>query len=229
MQPQLSPPLTDDEVERLARFLDAHEGAMGIERLDGFLCSLVVGPELITLDEYWPIALSRDPADMDVFADSAEADEILGLVMKHWSSIATRINIGRIYLPVIPDARQARLAGREWALGFMAAVNMRKESWSQLFADEEASAALFPMLVFLQEIDADGSMRLDALTADRRNELIAMMVEGFVAIHRYFRARRAPPAARSSQMRSPGRQGRNDPCVCGSGLKFKHCCLRRAN
>jgi uncharacterized protein YecA (UPF0149 family) len=25
----------------------------------------------------------------------------------------------------------------------------------------------------------------------------------------------------------PGRIGRNDPCPCGSGKKFKHCCMRR--
>jgi uncharacterized protein YecA (UPF0149 family) len=23
--------------------------------------------------------------------------------------------------------------------------------------------------------------------------------------------------------------GRNDPCPCGSGLKYKHCCLNRGN
>jgi hypothetical protein len=25
----------------------------------------------------------------------------------------------------------------------------------------------------------------------------------------------------------PGRQGRNEPCHCGSGKKYKHCCLAK--
>lgn len=29
------------------------------------------------------------------------------------------------------------------------------------------------------------------------------------------------------QRRSPPRVGRNDPCPCGSGRKFKKCCLYR--
>lgn len=29
------------------------------------------------------------------------------------------------------------------------------------------------------------------------------------------------------QKRRPPQVGRNDPCPCGSGRKFKHCCLQR--
>ncbi|MAG32765.1 MAG: hypothetical protein CL908_17940 [Deltaproteobacteria bacterium] len=42
---------------------------------------------------------------------------------------------------------------------------------------------------------------------------------------------RATPAARPSHQpyQRPGtRLGRNDPCPCGSGKKYKHCCLRLA-
>jgi len=34
-----------------------------------------------------------------------------------------------------------------------------------------------------------------------------------------------PPAVGRGR---PGRRGRNDPCPCGSGLKYKRCCLVRA-
>ena len=36
-------------------------------------------------------------------------------------------------------------------------------------------------------------------------------------------------ASRKSPMVNPARSvGRNDPCPCGSGLKYKRCCLRAA-
>lgn len=37
-----------------------------------------------------------------------------------------------------------------------------------------------------------------------------------------------PPTARQVGRRPP-RVGRNEPCPCGSGRKFKHCCLTVAS
>jgi uncharacterized protein len=41
-------------------------------------------------------------------------------------------------------------------------------------------------------------------------------------IHAYWLARRAP-RDRLRQLKTPPAPGRNDPCPCGSGKKFKHC------
>jgi hypothetical protein len=38
----------------------------------------------------------------------------------------------------------------------------------------------------------------------------------------------APSTRRVSKVPSSQRVGRNDPCPCGSGLKFKRCCARRS-
>nr|WP_277815905.1 SEC-C metal-binding domain-containing protein [Roseovarius sp. A46] len=48
-------------------------------------------------------------------------------------------------------------------------------------------------------------------------------------MHRYFLKRRdiyTPPSRTFT--RSGDKTGRNDPCPCGSGKKFKQCCGRRA-
>jgi hypothetical protein len=49
---------------------------------------------------------------------------------------------------------------------------------------------------------------------------------------RFVRALRAAYEERTTEttkpIRNPGaRLGRNEPCPCGSGRKFKHCCMRR--
>jgi preprotein translocase subunit SecA len=41
------------------------------------------------------------------------------------------------------------------------------------------------------------------------------------------RAAAAPPA-RPSAPKAPGKVGRNDPCPCGSGRKYKHCCGKKS-
>jgi hypothetical protein len=42
-----------------------------------------------------------------------------------------------------------------------------------------------------------------------------------------FAAHPAPRFPRLSERKTAQRVGRNDPCPCGSGKKFKHCCHRR--
>ncbi|MBA2542600.1 MAG: SEC-C domain-containing protein, partial [Deltaproteobacteria bacterium] len=44
-----------------------------------------------------------------------------------------------------------------------------------------------------------------------------------VRIHDYWRDARRPATATPIRRGSP-KVGRNDPCSCGSGLKFKKCC-----
>jgi uncharacterized protein len=54
------------------------------------------------------------------------------------------------------------------------------------------------------------------------------MAAGFARAYRHFAAQRraGARAARRHTMygRSTPKVGRNDPCPCGSGRKFKHCC-----
>jgi uncharacterized protein len=41
------------------------------------------------------------------------------------------------------------------------------------------------------------------------------------------RAQPSPPA-RGTRARAPRQVGRNDPCPCGSGKKYKKCCMDKA-
>jgi uncharacterized protein len=44
-------------------------------------------------------------------------------------------------------------------------------------------------------------------------------------IHAHWLARRGDYAPATTVIRSEPKVGRNDPCPCGSGKKFKKCCL----
>lgn len=62
----------------------------------------------------------------------------------------------------------------------------------------------------------------------RREELIVHVAAGVTAIYRYFEPRRRMRARLSSERatyrRIVPKLGRNDPCPCGSGKKYKQCC-----
>jgi len=83
------------------------------------------------------------------------------------------------------------------------------------------------MLLLAHEHDPDPSLRPPPIDPDKREKALELMIASLPAIYRYFEPQRRALARASSPM--PQRQagpkvGRNQPCPCGSGRKYKHCC-----
>jgi len=66
------------------------------------------------------------------------------------------------------------------------------------------------------------------MSAERREQLIVGCAAGVMAIYRYFEPQRRERAAFPQELvpyqRTSPRIGRNEPCPCGSGKKYKRCC-----
>jgi transcriptional regulator with XRE-family HTH domain len=79
------PPLTEEELGRLADFLEECKdgNAMNIEELDGFFAALIAGPETVPPSEYLPEVFGGELSKTCDFADVDEANEILGLILRH--------------------------------------------------------------------------------------------------------------------------------------------------
>ena len=109
---------------------------------------------------------------------------------------------------------------------------MRRNSWSGLLEDEQRGGSLVPIMALAHENDPDPEMRpyKEPLSAELRDKLIAGLMVGVPAIYHYFAEDRKSEARRLASARTFRRDipkvGRNDPCPCGSGKKFKHCCAR---
>src|SRR5450631_189768 len=97
--------LTDAQLDRLAEFLsNSKDGqAMNIEQLDGFFAALIAGPDVVPPSEYLPEVFGGEMSDTCAFTDLGEANEILGLLMRHWNGIAATLHKGDAYLPVLLD------------------------------------------------------------------------------------------------------------------------------
>ena len=97
-------PLTDAEFDRLGQFLKSCKGgeAMTLEELDGFFSALIAGPEVVMPSEYLPEALGGEMSETCEFGRLDEANEILGLMMRHWNTIAATLSKGEPYVPPMP-------------------------------------------------------------------------------------------------------------------------------
>jgi uncharacterized protein len=90
------------------------------------------------------------------------------------------------------------------------------ERWSSIAEDERLQPLLTPFIGFLDVTDPDFE------PADNIDELLD---EAATAIPRStIVLRKIAQFSTGSAVRRRSKIGRNDPCHCGSGLKYKRCC-----
>lgn len=202
----------------------APRSAMSPMELDGYLTGIVVSPDLLLpsdwLDGIWG---QNEPT----FDGLDQTKTVIAAVMDHYNAIIAALDVGfkQIEAKQPVDYRPLFLAAsdkpkhevvRTWVRGFGKAMALAPESWSSLAEDKRLQPLLTPFIGFLDVKDpnfepADNIDELldEAATAIPRATIILRKIA-------QFRAERT--ARRHSKV------GRNDPCPCGSGLKYKRCC-----
>jgi len=105
-----------------------------------------------------------------------------------------------------------------------------KEDWALLVNDDDHGGSLIPIFALANENNSDPKMRAykDPISAELRETLIVSAAAGTTQIYRYFKAQRLlsidPLGNIPDFLRTTPKVKRIDPCPCGSGKKFKHCC-----
>src|SRR5687768_7509455 len=225
-------PLTNAEYDRVAGILNGFHGehAMNLEELDGFFAALICGPNLVHPSEYLIEIWGGEMADEDAFSSQQQLKDFLDLIMRHWNVVADTLQSGDVFLPLLLEDDHGVVHANDWAQGFMRGMNVRREDWADLLDDEDHGGWLVPILALAHEHDPDPAMRpyQEPVDADRREQLIAGAAAGVMGIYRYFeplrRIRTEFRGGQSTYRRTVPKIGRNDPCPCGSGKKYKHCC-----
>jgi uncharacterized protein len=225
-------PLTDAEFDQLnsvlARFGDKH--SMNMEQLDGFLAALNCGLDTILPSEYLPVIWGDNIALEDTFNVQPLLQDFLALIMRHWNVIADTLHSGDVYLPLLLEDENGISHANDWANGFLRGMELRKDDWAELLNDEKHGGWLVPIFSLAHEHNLDEDMRpyKGPVSAEMREKLIVGAAAGVTGIYRYFEAKRSAERRSSSNTstfrRTIPKIGRNDPCPCGSGKKFKQCC-----
>ena len=212
------------KLQRLDAFLMSEavdDDSMLLSELDGFLAGVIVCPEMIPPSEWLPMIWGEDAP---VFDSQAQAQEILGLIMDHYNDLIRELD-RNCYRPVYDAEPDGDVLWELWADGFLQAMRLRPQSWEELAEsdDESCQNALF-ILGRLAEIATSPHgiepIDIDEDLEDLAANLIPLQVQ---ALH-HARLSRGPNISMAANQNSP-KVGRNDPCPCGSGKKYKKCCL----
>jgi len=222
--------LSDAEGEKLDGFLArVKDGKIpNTEALDGFFAAVACCPDLIMPSEYLPVIQSGGDDEGDlVFEDMREAQLFMELVNRQYNHVNEQLQGDEFYLPLVLEDENGDWSGNDWANGFLTGTHLRYEIWAELFNDEERGGSIVPIVALANEHHPDPELRTydEPISAERREDLIVAAAAGVVHMHRHFISQRsAYSPSEGTFVRTDRKVGRNEPCPCDSGKKFKQCC-----
>lgn len=226
-------PLSVAELEELDQILLGKTGpttAMPLDVLDGYLHAIVIGPTTIQPSQWLPGIWGEDgtPPGMKT---PEQYERLMGMIFRHYNNIIRGLSQPRPEIsPLMPTTiYRAReyLEPTGWALGFLEGMMLCWDDWLPLLDTSKGQKWIRPIGM----LTAEGfSPRQEELTRTpaRRGKLAEQMCDAVLYMHAYWIPHRMEVAAQAAAaLMSPAistKTGRNEPCPCGSGKKFKKCC-----
>ena len=228
---------TDADLDRLQDVLNAipaERDGMTIAELDGYVAALIVCPDMILPSEWLPGVWGGEHE----FADVAAAEATIAAVMEHYNRIAGELaEHPEDYVPVLEiDPNGGEILWEPWIDGFEQAMRLRPDAWEEIaLSDDEEASASVSMIVALNDFYY-GRSELTEEAEDEFDRMAPGLIPEFVRnLNAWTKSRHtgiressvAQPHVRFGQEEptSFGRKvGRNEPCPCGSGRKYKRCC-----
>ncbi|MGJ4928396.1 UPF0149 family protein [Bradyrhizobium sp. HKCCYLS2038] len=203
--------------------------AMVLEELDGFIAGLLILPEMVPPGEWFAAAFGLGKGQRSVFASIDHANTVLDLVRAYHDDIArTLAREPERYQPRFPIEPDGDVVWELWIDGFAAATDLRRRRFDayERVGGEVAMAAVGLGMMIGATLDENP----DPVEYRNLSRNAPRNIRDAVLTLYQYRQSGAPLPGTPSFEDSPnpfaslGKIGRNDPCPCGSGKKYKRCC-----
>jgi len=237
----LEPAATEDDA-MLEAFLSrpSHpEGTLSLGEVRGFIFALAAAPELVKPSEWLPLIFGGEEPDFDGLE---EAQPVLGALMALYNDINSEVREEGERMPDGCEFHEEPLANLEpdatvsqWSRGFRLGHLFLAETWDAYLPEEleQEHKALLATLIFFASRSAAERVVEEFTNADASLESVALTFRDLfpAAVARYAAMGTSIwDVVLKRDLERPGpavaepRVGRNDPCPCGSGRKYKKCC-----
>jgi uncharacterized protein len=226
----MNKPLSKAEYDELDSCLERFHSdqAMDLEMIDGFFAALHCSPQMtppsVYLKEIWG---GGEMSDDDAFDTTEEFQSFMNLVVRHWNTTVKKFSEDDVFLPLLLKDSDGVAKGNNWAIGFMRGMKIHQDDWAELIHDEEKGGSLVAIMALAHENDPKLRPYSEPVSTKRREDLIMSLTVGANKIYKYFEPHRRMTVVNQGAhtfRRETPKVGRNEPCSCGSGRKFKRCC-----
>jgi uncharacterized protein len=220
--------LTQEERDWLDYFLMDEiipPGAMDLENIDGFLTALAAGPMDVPREEWWLRIWSELATEEPDFETQEQGDYVRALIDRHWETVGRRLKAGYRHKPWLDEQGEPE-SSENWAIGFIVGMDMRPGSWDRIHRHKQGSLAVASTLLllppeYLAEADEEQDEELEPLDEESRAPIIANLPDLVRMAYAFWHDQ---PVLPLFEPRRVQKIGRNEPCLCGSGRKYKKCC-----
>ena len=214
---------------------------MPIETIHGLLSAVAISPSFVLPSDWLPLILgSMNGEEPDLNDESMDnVRELISAIFELYNCIVQDTCSGIFEPMCLAEGKPGEEPSnyKYWSSGFLlGALSFGGESCWEIPEDFNVTEMLLP-IIFTAGLEQDSAVaayypseRFDAMRAlgDDLGHAISVAVED---IKRYFEASTpdlTPPSSFYPEQNDLFRQdkeiGRNEPCPCGSGKKFKKCC-----
>ncbi len=240
-----------DALEQVCERLAGFGADVSLEWVDGYLTALAASRRAIMPSEWLPAMLGD--AFERTFADPADVQQAMAALLARWNVLASQLDVDSMLddpedLRLAPlmiaydDAARAEVVagghmsaeeaqdllqtGALWAEGFSEAIEAFADDWPEPDLDSEEGrwhddclsrvlALMLPAAGLAEHMAAHYGAETLA-----RDQLVDEACYGVQDLRLYWLDHAPKPETRHVAP-TPGR---NDPCSCGSGKKYKKCC-----
>lgn len=219
--------LTDEEMEFIDQVLleyGTDDSIFSASELDGFFTAIVSGPEMIMPSTWFP-AIWGGPGSDPEWQDEATLQRFVALLMQHMNSCVELLMAGPgqfepLFLCDMDEEGPSAFIIEPWCAGYMRGVAL--SDWPDL----PPAIQVHLDNIAMHDPVKNPEYAMDVSEAEHKKHMEQVTIAAG-ELHGYFLRQRTPSADSLTQMnmKKTTLPGRNEPCPCGSGKKFKRCCL----
>ncbi len=223
---QVAPELPEPEADDFLGILNytlykkgGEDAIFDVSELDGFFAAVACAPQLVA-PSVWMPAIWGGSEQSPQWDDQEEFERFTTPLFAYYNMVVSGLredDYEPLFLENIRGDKPV-LVVDDWCEGFMRGLSL----WGGAIGEGDmpvVEECLAPIQFFTGAVDDDTRMDLPASDIEALQESIYPSV---LRLHRYFF--KAVKRASTTVIHATPKTGRNEPCPCGSGKKYKKCC-----
>ena len=238
-------PQETKDLSKLLSYAANKDEVLSLDGLHGFLFGLAIIPERVLPREWLSCVVGQEMQNVD---DEKEGKRLLESLFSAHIRIAKQNQDGALAFPFDIDSIESTgiQRFRDWTQGLFLAICLRPKVWGATGKFDKSkenesiiatSVAIIMGIVFPKDIPKLFPPKMAKIAhlgnnpAEIEAKLFTMLPTATASILEYANASRARLKSLGTGKLSGSPEsyrtvkiGRNDPCPCGSGVKYKKCC-----
>ena len=220
-------PLTNNEMNYLDNVLLKYKTDRSLENLSslqGFLTAVVSGPNVIPT-HVWLSEIWGPENNQPTWESEDEMLKFVETLIKMMNDISQTLMTNSQNYAAIFMGDQQNIDVSDWCFGYIAGYELDEAAWDEMPEHLSSQMEFLDECSFMVSVGGNNS----ASKSRKLNDKVITIAQDF---HAYWLKQRSPQQRpdnvvelRPQHPATSQRVGRNEPCPCGSGKKFKKCCL----